>query len=53
MISSDILPGASTLCGVFLAGALAGYVLEKVFKIAAIMDGLLFAVLVFSISTNS
>ncbi|MGC1928372.1 MAG: FUN14 domain-containing protein [Candidatus Nitrosopolaris sp.] len=40
MITADIFPVASTLGVGFLAGALAGYALKKVMKIAAVIIGM-------------
>lgn len=45
MTAPDVLPLISTVGGGFLAGALAGYVLKKVMKVAAIIVGLFIAAL--------
>jgi uncharacterized membrane protein (Fun14 family) len=45
MTAPDVLPLISTVGGGFLAGALAGYALKKVMKIAAIIVGLFIAAL--------
>jgi uncharacterized membrane protein (Fun14 family) len=47
MISTDILPVASTLGGAFLVCALAGYALKKVIKLTAVIVGLFIAVLAY------
>ncbi|MGC1930207.1 MAG: hypothetical protein WA667_14635 [Candidatus Nitrosopolaris sp.] len=43
MITPDILPVTNTLGGGFLAGALAGYALKKVIRIATVIVGLFIA----------
>jgi uncharacterized membrane protein (Fun14 family) len=47
MTAPDILPLVSTVGGGFLAGALAGYALKKVMKIAAVIVGLFIAALAY------
>jgi uncharacterized membrane protein (Fun14 family) len=47
MTMTDILPLASTLSGGFLAGALAGYALKKVIRIAAVIVGMFTAALAY------
>jgi uncharacterized membrane protein (Fun14 family) len=43
MISTDILPVASTLGGGFLVSALAGYALKKVIKLTVVIVGMFIA----------
>jgi len=43
MTALDVLPLVGTVGGGFLAGALAGYALKKVMKIAAVIVGLFIA----------
>jgi uncharacterized membrane protein (Fun14 family) len=45
MTAPDVLPLISTVGGGFLAGALAGYAIKEVMKIAAIIVGLVIAAL--------
>ncbi|MFZ0512605.1 MAG: FUN14 domain-containing protein [Candidatus Nitrosopolaris sp.] len=47
MITTEIIPLASTLGGGFLAGALAGYALKKVIKLAAVIVGMFIAALAY------
>ena len=47
MTAPDVLPLVSTVGGGFLAGALAGYALKKIMKIAAVIVGLLIAALAY------
>jgi uncharacterized membrane protein (Fun14 family) len=47
MTAPDVIPLVSTVGGGFLAGALAGYALKKVMKIAAALVGLLIAALAY------
>jgi uncharacterized membrane protein (Fun14 family) len=47
MTAAEVLPLVSTVGGGFLAGALAGYALKKVMKIAAVIVGLFIAALVY------
>jgi uncharacterized membrane protein (Fun14 family) len=47
MTAPDVLPLVSTVGGGFLAGALAGYALKKVMKIAAVIVGLFIAALAY------
>jgi len=47
MTAPDVLPLASTIGGGFLAGALIGYTLKKVIKIAAVIVGLFIAALTY------
>jgi hypothetical protein len=52
MTAPDVRPLVSTVGGGFLAGALAGYALNKVMKIAAVLVGLFIAALAYRISAN-
>jgi uncharacterized membrane protein (Fun14 family) len=47
MTAPDVLPLVSTVGGGFLAGALAGYALKKVMKIAAVIFGLFIGALAY------
>ena len=47
MTAPDVLPLVSTVGGGFLAGALAGYALKKVMKIAAVIVGFFIAELAY------